>query len=127
METDVENLTPEQVLKKPMTKEEAEEFFGILFRGKHHIPGGEAKKFGQGWKVNAYAGIATFDFDDLTRLVFLAHDKCVRAEIVQGGPGRIGIAIWKRHGRRGYNYDHHPSINTALTNWRMKHPEPTDE
>lgn len=118
-------MTKEQ-LRAPMTKDEAEEFFGILFLGKHHIPG-DVKPFGRGWKVNSYSGqLATFDFDGLTRLVFLAHDKCVRVELVQGGPGRIGIAIWKRHSRNGDIYDRHPTIKTALVNWRMKHVAPVD-
>jgi hypothetical protein len=109
-----------------MAYEEAVDFFSVIFHGKHHIHG-DVKPFGRGWKVNAYSGhFATFDFDNLTRLVFLCHDRCVRAEIVQGGPGRIGIAIWKRHGRNSPIYDSHPTIKTALINWRTKHPEPTD-
>jgi hypothetical protein len=110
----------------PMTKEEATEFFGVLFRGEHHIPS-EVKPWGRGWKVSTHSGrLATFDFDDLTRLVFLAHDRCVRAEIIQSGPGRVGIAIWKRHGRSGDMYSRHPSIKCALVNWRMLHPAPAD-
>lgn len=112
--------------KAHMTKDEATEFFSTLFFGEHHIPG-DVKAFGRGWKVNAYSGwLSTFDYDNLTRLVFLAHDRCVRAAIVQGGPGRIGIAIWKRHGRNGDMYSRHPTIKCALVNWRMKHPAPTD-
>lgn len=110
----------------PLTKEEATEFFSVLFFGEHHIPS-DVKPFGRGWKINAYGGsLATFDFDGLTRLVFLAHDRCVRVELVQGGPGRIGIAIWKRHGRSGDISVRHPTIKCALVNWRMKHPAPTD-
>lgn len=109
-----------------MTEAEATEFFSILFFGKHHIPG-DVKPFGRGWKVSVYAGtLATYDYDSLTRLVFLAHDKCVRAEIIQGGPGRVGIAIWKRHNRNGDTYSRHPTIKCALVNWRMKHAEPID-
>jgi hypothetical protein len=119
-------MTAQTVMERvPLTKEEAEEFFGILFHGVHHIPS-EIKRWGTGWKVNAHCDFATFDFDHLTRLVFLAHDRCVRACIVQGGPGRIGIAIWKRYGRNGPFADRHPTIKCALVNWRMKHPAPTD-
>lgn len=105
-----------------LTKEEAEDFFGIIFYGKHHIPG-EVKPFGRGWKINAYSGhFATFDYDNLTRLVFLCHDMCIRAEFVQGGPGRIGIAIWRRGGREGDMYFRHPTIDQALEKWRKTHP-----
>jgi len=110
--------------QNPLTKEEATEFFSILFHGEHHIPS-DVKPFGHGWKISAHS-MATYDFDELTRLVFLAHDRCVRVEIVPSGPGRIGIAIWKRHGRNGDMYSRHPTIKCALVNWRMKHPEPTD-
>ena len=121
-------MSEQQPMPEPpgMTKAEAEEFFGVLFHGKHHIPG-DVKPFGRGWKISAHSGrLATYDFDDLTRLVFLAHDRCVRAEIIQGAPGRIGIAIWKRHGRNGSMYERHPTIKCALVNWRMKHVEPID-
>lgn len=116
---------PRYVPNPRMTKEQAEDFFGELFYGKHHIPG-EVKPFGVGWKVNAYGGsLSTYDFNNLTRLVFLAHDKCVRAEIVQGGPGRVGIAIWQRAGREGDIYARHPTIESALDEWRSKHPVPS--
>lgn len=109
---------------KYMTKEEATAFFSILFYGEHHIPS-EVKPWGRGWKVSEYSGrLATFDFDGLTRLVFLAHDKCVRAEICQSGPGRVGICIWKRHGRSGDMFARHPSLKCALINWRAKHVDP---
>lgn len=110
--------------KAPFTFSEAEEFFGMVFRGRHHIPS-EVKPFGRGWKVNArFGALSTFDFDDLTRLVFLAHDRCVRVEIVQGGPGRVGIAIWKRHCREGDFCERHPTIERALAAWRERYPEP---
>lgn len=120
------NQTEPVVDRTPMTKEEAEDFFSVLYFGKHHIPG-DVKPFGRGWKINAYAGqLATYDYDALTRLVFLAHDRCIRVEIIQGAPGRVGVAIWKRHGRNGDMTDRHPTIKCALVNWRMKHVEPTD-
>ena len=110
------------VQNPPFTKDQAEEFFSALFFGKHHIPS-EVRPYGLGWKVNAHASLATYDFDTLTRLVFLAHDRCVRVEIVQGGPGRVGVVIWRRAGRFGDIYSRHPSIEQALLLWREKHPQ----
>ncbi len=111
----------DQIYSPPkMTKEQAEDFFGILFRGKNHIPS-ELKPFGHGWKVNAHASMSTFDFDELTRLVFLCHDRCVRAVIIQGGPGRVGIAISQRL-RDGDVSQRHPTIDQALEAWRKCHP-----
>ncbi len=101
-----------------MPFEEAELFFSELYFGKHHIPAGGIKPFGQGWSVNHHAEIATFDFNALTRLVFLAHDKCVRVSIKQGGPGAVKIVIHKRAGRNGSMCERHPTIEIALADWR---------
>lgn len=100
---------------------EAEAFFSELYFGKHHIPAGGIKPFGQGWSVNHYAEIATFDFNALTRLVFLAHDKCIRVSIMQGGPGAIKIVLHKRSSRSGSMFGRHPTIEYALSIWRDKH------
>lgn len=104
----------EYIAPPPFTKEQAEEFFSEVFCGKHHIPG-DLREFGNGWKINAYGGwLSTFDFDTLTRLVLLAHDRCVRVEMVQGGPGRVGIAIWQRRTREGDIATRHPTMEQAL-------------
>lgn len=104
-------------MTEPMTREAAEEFLGVVFRGVHHIPG-ELKPFGRGWKVNAWGGIATFDWDVLTRLVLHAHDACVRVEIIQGAPRRVGVAIFQRRSRTGGVCVRHPTIEQALEDWR---------
>lgn len=102
-----------------ITHEQAIEFFSELYFGKHHIPA-KVLPWGDGWCVNHYGDLSTFDFDTLTRLVFLAHDSCIRVELSQGGPRAIKIAIWKREGRTGRIYDRHPTIETALEAWRNK-------
>jgi len=95
---------------------EAESFFAELYDGKHHIPS-PIHPFGQGWTVNHFGDLSTFDFNTLTRLVFLAHDRCMRASIMQSGPRMVKIAIWKRT-REGSIYDRHPTIEAALEQWR---------
>ena len=60
------------------------DFFAEFFLGEHHIPGyGKGiKKFGTGYCINYHPGnLATFDFDGMTRLVFLSHRDCIRSEI----------------------------------------------
>ena len=99
-----------------MPYEEAEEFFSELYLGKHHFPS-KIKPYGQGWHINHWGDLSTFDFDTLTRLVFLAHDSCTRVEISQGGPRAVKIAIWKRQ-RTGSIYERHPTIEDALKTWR---------
>ena len=107
-----------------MTEQEAIDFFSELYYGQHHIPGPNCKpkKFGWGWCVNHLEDLSTFDFNTLTRLVFLAHDRCVRAEILNSGPNRVKIAIWKRYARTGSSTQRHPTIEEALKTWREKHP-----
>jgi hypothetical protein len=112
-----------------MPKVEAVSFFSELYFGEHHIPARGCcgahgvKEFGPGsWYVNHSGDIATYDYDFLTRLVFLAHDKCIRASVQNSGPRLIKIVIWKRDGRTGRMAEGHPTIETALGKWRERHP-----
>lgn len=86
----------------------------VVFHGEHHAPD-RIYAFGRGIKCSAESHrLSTFDFDYLTRLVVLAHDHCVRVEIVSSAPGRIGIVMHKRAGRDGCTYDRHPTIEEAI-------------
>lgn len=104
-----------------MPKDDAVEFFAELFLGKHHIPRGGVQEWGNGWCVNYYGDLSTYDFDKLTRLVFLAHDRCVRAEVTHSGPRMVRICIWQRE-RQGNIAERHPTIEEALARWRERHP-----
>lgn len=112
-----------------MTKEEAVDFFSSLYLGEHHIPARGycgshgVREFGPGsWYVNHHGDLATHDYDFLTRLVLLAHDKCIRASVENGGPRRVKIVIFKRSGRIGGIAYGHPTIEDALNKWRERHP-----
>lgn len=109
-----------------MTKEEATSFFAELFHGEHHIPRGGIHSFGFGWCVNYLGDLSTFDFDRLTQLVFLAHDRCVRAEVMCSGSRMIKIAIHKRR-REGSTTQRHPTIEQALDMWRKHSLKPSEE
>lgn len=113
----VGNRQAELRVKLPMTKEEATEFFAEIYYGEHHIPS-EIKAFGNGWSVNDFNTPATHDYDSLTRMVFLAHDKCYRLQIQQGAPRTVKIIIWKRYEREGDISKRHPTIEMALEKWR---------
>lgn len=99
---------------------EAELFFSELYFGKHHIPS-KITPFGEGWCVNHWGDLSTFDFDTLTRLVLLAHDYCIRASIEQSGPRMVKIIIWKREGREGSISSRHPTIEEVFLKWRERH------
>lgn len=98
----------------------AAEFFG----GFHHMID-KPKPWGNGIKLSErFNWLSTYDFDGLTRLVFMAHDACIRIEIMPSGPGLIGLTLYKRHQREGGISERHPTIEEALATWRMKHPAP---
>jgi len=100
----------------PMSEGEAIAFFSEFYQGEHHFPS-KIKSYGPGWSISHVGPLATFDFNNLTRLVLLAHEKCIRVQIEQGGPNRLRIAIWKR-AREGSTYDRHPTIEQAIEAFR---------
>lgn len=80
-----------------LTKQQATDFFAEFYDGAHHMPGYEPKEFGNGWVVrHDRGGLASYDFSQLTKLVILAHDRCVRVEIIPATNRILKIAIWKR-------------------------------
>jgi len=99
-----------------LSESEAIAFFSEFYRGEHHFPA-KVKPYGLGWSISHFGPLATFDGDDLTRLVILAHDRCIRAQVEQGGPNRLRIAIWKR-AREGSTYERHPTIEQAIEAFR---------
>ena len=99
------DMTPDQV--------ECFDMLCDVFYGEHHAP--EVKSFGRGIRGSVYCGqMATFDFDYLTRLVVMAHDRCIRVAVMQSGPGRVGVALWKRKGRYGSINERHPTMEDAI-------------
>ena len=88
--------------------------FADVVGGFHHITG-SVKPFGCGIKVSAYpTRFATFDFDGLTRLVLLAHDRMIRVAVAPSGPGMIAFEMRKRHKRDGKISERHPTIEQAI-------------
>ena len=104
-------------LPKRITLEQATAFFAELYYGEHHIPG-PIRVWGWGWKVSHYGELATFDYDQLTRLVLLAHDRCVRAAVMQGGPRGVAIGITARSRDTARMGTDHPPIEEAIAKFR---------
>jgi hypothetical protein len=95
-----------------LSEADAKAFFIDFYRGEHHFPG-KMKPFGEGWSMSHFGAMATFDCNELTRLVFLAHARCIRVQVGQGGPNRLHIDIWGRQ-REGSLFERHPTIEQAL-------------
>lgn len=107
-----------------MTKEQAVAFFAKFYGGEHHIPRPGVRERGTGWYVNHREGneLASFDSDSLTRLVFLAHDRCVRVAINDCGLGMVRICIWQRARTADRFWARHPTLEQAVASWRERNP-----
>lgn len=91
--------------------------------GAHHVP--TVKSFGTGIRVSVpSSSLSTFDRDRLTSLVLLAHDRCVRVELGNGGPWRTSVILHRRPAREGCINQRHPTIEEALTLHRRYWPTP---
>lgn len=95
-----------------MTRREAENFFELFFGGIHHIHG-SIKNYGSGFCVIVSGCLSTYDYDNLTKLVFMAHHFAYRAEVSPAGIRNLRIAIHKRQ-RSGKVYERHPDVQSAL-------------
>lgn len=101
--------------RKELTHQEAIDFFSEFYGGEHHIPGYEVKANGPFcWTVNHNrGGLSTFDFNHLTRLVVMAHDKCIRVDLIPIRNGIMQISISNRK-REGSIWERHPTIEEAI-------------
>lgn len=64
--------------------------------------------------------LATFDVDGLTRLVIGAHDLAIRVEIEAVAPRYMRVCMWPRHYRSGEMHKRHPTIETAIRDYRRE-------
>lgn len=104
------------------------EFAGRFYGGLHHFPGeskGLRKVDWNHWLYCAWKqrpGFSTYDFDSLTRLVFLAHDTGIRVE-VNPSMNYLEIVCHPRVfvPEKGRAYPH-PTIEAALADWRTRSP-----
>lgn len=65
--------------------------------------------------------VSTFDFDLLTRLVFLAHDLLIRVDLEGASTRYFRLMLSVRHKRQGEVNERHPTIEGALAKWRERH------
>lgn len=101
--------------KKHLTLQSATAFFSEFYRGEHHIPGYKVHPFGYGFRVkHDVGGLSTFDFNELTRLVLMAHRDCIRVSVSPLSFRFLSIEIWQRQGTEGSISERHPTIEQAI-------------
>lgn len=105
-----------KLLKKPELSDDQKRCYDLLcesFGGSWHLPE-NLYSCGQGIKINYRGHLATFDNNTLTRLVVLAHDRCVRVEIAPAGPSCVAIKLHARRCREGDSMVRHPTMEKAV-------------
>jgi len=129
-----DKATPPPVVKKPLPEisttedgnsspllgsfeERAEALLSRVFGGMHHVY--NLKKEARYWTCIHSGDCSTFDGDTLTRLVFAAHDYCIRVQLSNGGPRALQIMLHPRNGRTGSMYERHPTIEQSLERWKF--------
>ena len=87
-----------------------------IFQGLHHVGKIRKEREGQAdeaWSVQVVQDVSTFDFDLMTRIVFLAHWHCLRASLSNGGPRALKLTLWNRQ-RTGIMWERHPGLSEAI-------------
>jgi hypothetical protein len=83
-----------------------------LYGGKHHLSA--VYEWGSGIKMRERV-LSTFDWNTLSELVFLAHDRAVRVQITDGW-----IILHARQ-REGDISPGHPTLEEAIFRYRSKY------
>lgn len=105
---------------KHLTLETATKFFSEFYFGEHHIPGHKIHKWGYGFRVKHDRGaLSSFDFNELTRLVLMAHKYCVRVSVSPLSFRFLSIEIWQRQGTEGSLSERHPKIEQAIESFNL--------
>lgn len=97
------------------------DLMGDLFLGIYHI---ERDVRRADWTTTAYISLtirgvswATWDGESLTRLVVLAHDRCIRVEMEAAAPRLMRLSFYPR-AREGRIDKRHPTLEWAAIRHR---------
>jgi hypothetical protein len=96
---------------------------GIVGGGIYNAPIGWDSVY---WRPNAigvswFKTFATYDFNDLTRFVFLCHEARIRGEISPLGPRLLRVMLHERKAEGGIGRSH-PSLDEVIAAWREEFP-----
>jgi hypothetical protein len=96
------------------------EILGIVGGGIYNAPINRHKinwDYGGGVSVVWMNTVATFDFNELTKLVFLCHEARIRCEIESAGPRKLRMSFWQRQ-PEGPFQKRHPNLDEAVADFR---------
>lgn len=118
---DVRERERETLPPRASFRKRAENVLAATFRGLHHVPYLHRAKWSEKHvRVTLHDSLATFDYDELTRLVVAAHDQCVRAEVVPLGR-HLGLFLHDRQ-RSGEVWARHPGLEEHVA-WLRSHAD----
>lgn len=101
------------------------DFLGDLFRGIYHLNPTSLRKVD--WKnphfvrVTINKGLATFDFDELTRIVVLSHDRMIRVSVEPLARGYLSLLFHKRIAREGSIMERMPFLEDHVAQIREEY------
>lgn len=107
-------------LKKELSSlgESVADLLGDVFKGIYHLPDTALNKVK--WdndyciEFTYYGSLETVDFNLLTILVVLAHDRMIRVSIRGIGPGYMRLQFHQRNARTGSMSERYPTIETHI-------------
>ena len=106
--------------------EEVAEFLNVLGDGIYHFERSSLKRVDWSnvhyieFNVSNSARFATFDFDWLTRIVVLSHDRCIRVEIGASSPQTLKLFFHKRQRDAQETWSKMPTLESHVEVLRNK-------
>jgi len=111
-------------MKEDMTEEQREclSLLADVFGGEHNLIG-ELRSCGKGVRYFTNLSLSTYDTDELTLIVLLAHKRAIRVCIGAGDESRIEITLHKRSHGVEKQYQNHFTIDEAIDRMNKYHKD----
>lgn len=109
--------------------EQVANLLGDLFVGIYHLNGAAAMDWANTHHIEirvAHKEWASVDSNLLTKLVFLAHDRCLRVSISPRGHHSLTLLFHSRQ-RDGGIWERHPTLEQAVAEHRRWYPVEVEE
>lgn len=86
-----------------------------VLKGEHHLPRSGVRACGPtGVEFTTFQDYATFDFDELTRIVYAGHKFCVRIELSGAAPGFLRVQAYARDVSGKDMFERHPTVQQLI-------------